>query len=218
MDTASAHRPGNFRPEDAPSVVEPFDVGSTTGGREEDLEDDLEDEPEDEPEDETEDEVENEPHAARPPQAWPAGRRAGSRGVARRPRDPAAGRARPKMKKAEVKWAVDNVYRKLYKVDAAQAGAPVRPGHYKWWVSERIREGRDESKRIVCEGGPRRISFKIRGPWTTGDIKRWIAEKIVFERGDGPPPRTPEDRAPWYLKDSKPMAVYDHAVAWCLVM
>ena len=201
---AGAHRLGNLQPEDAPSVAEPFDVETTAGGREEDLEEDPDDEPEEEPQ------------HARPPQAWPAN----GRGAPPRARGcGAVGLARPRSQKELYQAAVEEVRRNVYQVDVNQAGEPVRPGYYKWWVNEYVREkGQPVMRRIIIEGGVRRIVVLFDTVASNRELRQWIAEKILHQRGEGPPPISPIDRRSWYLRDSKPMAVYDHAVAWCSII
>ena len=209
---ADAHEPANLRPEDAPSVVEPFDVATTAEGEENGREDDLDDDLENDLEDESEDE----PQPARPPQAWPAG---GQGAPPRGPGGGGAGPARPRSQKAQYEAAVERIYRKVYEVHASQAGEPVRPGYYKWWINEYVREeGQYPRRRVIIEGGIRRIVVLFDRVASKKEIRRWIAEKILHQREEGPAPKDPMDRRSWYLRDSKGMLAYDKAVASCSIV
>ena len=157
------------------------------------------------------DDVEDEPEFAPPPGA----RQAGGRGFP--PRGPSGRTAQPLPRRGQVaaaaglqskadrKAAVDDVRRRLYRVDHAQSGDPVRPGHYKWWIEETIHNEWPESdqRKCIVEGEGQRLVHKFDMITSFREMQQYNAESLVHQRDGGPKPTDPMDARPWDLATSK---------------
>lgn len=91
--------------------------------------------------------------------------------------------------------AVEEIRKKVYKVPLEQAVEPIKKKHHRWYVIgyDPEREGEEEKRRIIVEGGPQRIDVLFDEATPNSNIHTWVAEKTLEQKGRGPPAPPPSE-------------------------